>query len=176
VWYLQTVTLPNEIRPTLFDFVYTATRQRPRMFADGKQGWSKYCPCIRTGPTWCSAFLVSQEITTSRRTGGKIIILVTQKCNWAITVLYIIHRPVFYLKLNSTVQVCPYLTANTLRLRYESNRLMLSADLWRLYIIISITILDIIHSPVFYLKQCFGDWILSPSSGGTYSVGPRDRD
>jgi hypothetical protein len=25
--------------------------------------------------------------------------------------------------------------------------------------------LDIIHLPVYYLKQCFGDWIVSPSSG-----------
>jgi hypothetical protein len=37
---------------------------------------------------------------------------------------------------------------------------------------ITITILDIIHSPVFHLKiQRFGDWILLPSSGGTYSDG-----
>jgi hypothetical protein len=41
------------------------------------------------------------------------------------TILDIINRPVFYLKLNSTLQVCPYLTGNTLRLRYEPNRLML---------------------------------------------------
>jgi hypothetical protein len=32
--------------------------------------------------------------------------------------------------------------------------------------------LDIIRRLVFYLKQRFGDWILSPSSGGTYSVEP----
>jgi hypothetical protein len=37
---------------------------------------------------------------------------------------------------------------------------------------ITITILDIIHGPVFYLKQHFGHWILSPTSGTTYSVGP----
>jgi hypothetical protein len=31
---------------------------------------------------------------------------------------------------------------------------------------------DIIRRPVFiYNTQRFGDWILSPSSGGTYSVG-----
>jgi hypothetical protein len=37
-----------------------------------------------------------------------------------------------------------------------------------------IMFLDIIHRPVFiYLKtKRFGDWILSPSSGKTYSVGP----
>jgi hypothetical protein len=28
-----------------------------------------------------------------------------------------------------------------------------------------IAFMDIIHHPVFYLKQNFGDWILSPSSG-----------
>jgi hypothetical protein len=29
------------------------------------------------------------------------------------------------------------------------------------------------HYPVFYLKTlCFGQWIVSPSSGGTYSDGP----
>jgi hypothetical protein len=48
--------------------------------------------------------------------------------NGTITILDIIHRPVFYLKLNST-QVCPYLTGNTLLLRYEPNRLMLSIGL-----------------------------------------------
>jgi hypothetical protein len=38
---------------------------------------------------------------------------------------------------------------------------------------ITITILDIIHCPVLYLKiSRFGAWILSPSSGGTYSGGP----
>jgi hypothetical protein len=35
--------------------------------------------------------------------------------------------------------------------------------------------LDIIHRPVFYLKTCFGNWILSPSSGGTYSDGPNKK-
>jgi hypothetical protein len=48
--------------------------------------------------------------------------------------------------------VCPYLTGNILRLRYEPNRLMLSVGLWRRYINVTITILDIIHRPVFYLK------------------------
>jgi hypothetical protein len=28
------------------------------------------------------------------------------------------------------------------------------------------------HRPVYFSKQRFGDWILSPSSGKTYSVGP----
>jgi hypothetical protein len=31
---------------------------------------------------------------------------------------------VFYLKLNSTLYICPYLPGNTLRIRYESNKLM----------------------------------------------------
>jgi hypothetical protein len=65
----------------------------------------------------------------------------------------IIHRPVFFLKLISTLQVCPYLTRNTLRVRYEPNRLMLSIGLWRWYINISVIILGIIHRPVFYLEQ-----------------------
>jgi hypothetical protein len=40
---------------------------------------------------------------------------------------------------------------------------------------VTITILNIIHRPVFYLKtQRFGDWILSSSSGGTYSEGPNN--
>jgi hypothetical protein len=64
----------------------------------------------------------------------------------------IIHRPVFYLKLISTLYAFPYFTVNTLRLHYEHNRLMLSIGLWRWYINITITILDIIHRPVFYLK------------------------
>jgi hypothetical protein len=72
--------------------------------------------------------------------------------NITIIILDIIHRPVFYLKLNSILQICPYLTANTLRLRYEPDRLMLSICLWRWYINITITILDIIRRPVFHLK------------------------
>jgi hypothetical protein len=76
-----------------------------------------------------------------------------------ITILDIIHHPVFYLKLNSTLYACRYLTGNTLRLRYESNRLMLSIGLWRWYINITITILDIIPRSVLYLKQAF--WILN---------------
>jgi hypothetical protein len=36
----------------------------------------------------------------------------------------------------------------------------------------NITIMDIIHRRVFYLKQRFGDCILSSSSGGTYSEAP----
>jgi hypothetical protein len=74
--------------------------------------------------------------------------------NITITILDIIHRPVFYLRLNSTLQVCLYLTGNTLCLRYEPNRLMLYIGLWRWYIniLVTITILDIIHCPIFYLK------------------------
>jgi hypothetical protein len=70
--------------------------------------------------------------------------------NITITIMDIIHRPVFYLKLSSTLQGFPYLTGNTC-FRYEPNRLMLFIGLWRWYINITITILDIIHRPVFYL-------------------------
>jgi hypothetical protein len=82
----------------------------------------------------------------SRQQSIKLISSVT------ITILDIIHRPVLYLKLYSTLQVCPYLTGNTLRFRYEPNRLMLSLGLRRWYINITITILDIIRRLVFYLK------------------------
>jgi hypothetical protein len=73
--------------------------------------------------------------------------------NITITILHIIHRPVFYLKLNSTLYVCSHLTGITLRLHYEPNRLILSVGLWRRYINITITILDIIDRPAFYLKH-----------------------
>jgi hypothetical protein len=53
---------------------------------------------------------------------------------------------------NSALYVCPYLTGNILRLPYELKSLMLSIGLWRWYINITITILDIIHRPVPYLK------------------------
>jgi hypothetical protein len=68
-------------------------------------------------------------------------------------ILDIIHRPVFYLKLNATLYVCPYLTENTLRIHYEFSRLMVSIGLKLLYANITVTVLDIIHHPVFYLKQ-----------------------
>jgi hypothetical protein len=48
---------------------------------------------------------------------------------------------------------CWYFKGNTLRLRYEPSRLMLSRGLWRRYIDITIAILDNIHRPVFYLKH-----------------------
>jgi hypothetical protein len=49
------------------------------------------------------------------------------------------------------------LRVNILRLRYEPNRLMLSMDLQRWYISVIITILDIIHLLVFYLKHDVSD-------------------
>jgi hypothetical protein len=71
-----------------------------------------------------------------------------------ITILGIIHRPVLYLKLSSD-QLYGFVrnVINTLRLRYEPNRLMLSIGMCRWYINITLTILDIVHRPVFYLKQ-----------------------
>jgi hypothetical protein len=43
-------------------------------------------------------------------------------------------------------------------------------------LIITITILDIIHHPVFCLRTLrFGVWFLSPSSDGTYSDEPNRR-
>jgi hypothetical protein len=88
--------------------------------------------------------------------------------NITITILDIIHHPVFYLKLNSTLWVCLYIIGNTLCLRYGPNRFIQSIGLWRRYINITITILDIIHRPVLLFRtRDFGDWILSPA-GGTY--------
>jgi hypothetical protein len=66
-----------------------------------------------------------------------------------ITILNSIHRPVFYMKhmMNvSTPQEAYYVSAT------EPKRLMPSIGLWRRYIDISITILNIIHCPVFYFK------------------------
>jgi hypothetical protein len=89
--------------------------------------------------------------------GSSLTVGLCRETNWkniTITIVDIIHRPVFYFKLGSTLQVCPYLTGNTLRLRYEPNRLMLSIGLRRWYISITITILDIIHRPiVLYIKH-----------------------
>jgi hypothetical protein len=41
---------------------------------------------------------------------------------------------------------------------------------------ITVTVLDIIRRSLFELKQLFGDWTLSPSSGGTYTSCPETRD
>jgi hypothetical protein len=95
--------------------------------------------------------------------------------NISLTILDVIHRPVFYLKLKTTLYVCPYLTGNTLRLHYVSNRLMLYISLWRWYVNISITVLDIIHRPAFFRTQCLGDRILSPSSGSVVASVRRQR-
>jgi hypothetical protein len=54
---------------------------------------------------------------------------------------------------------------------------MLSVGLCGWHINITITILNIIHRPVFYVKetQRFRDCSLSPSSGGAYSDGPNRK-
>jgi hypothetical protein len=44
---------------------------------------------------------------------------------------------------------------------------MSSSEIWRL---ITITILDIIHRPVFYLKYDVSETELSPTSGGSYGA------
>jgi hypothetical protein len=41
---------------------------------------------------------------------------------------------------------------------------------------ITITILYIIHGPVFYLKKHFGDWILSPYLCGKFASSKRQDD
>jgi hypothetical protein len=64
---------------------------------------------------------------------GNLLCGRTTYINITITILDIIHCPVFYLKLISTLQVCTYLTGNTLRLRYEPNRLMLSVGVMMVY-------------------------------------------
>jgi hypothetical protein len=60
--------------------------------------------------------------------------------NITITILDIIHLS-FETELIS-IGLSVYLTGNTLRLRYEPNRLMLSIGLWRWYINVTVTILD----------------------------------
>jgi hypothetical protein len=78
----------------------------------------------------------TKSAESRRRGSGKEINSKQNRCI-TITILDVIHRLVFYLKL----------TEHTLRLRYESNMLMLSIG-----VNITVTILDIIHRPVFYLK------------------------
>jgi hypothetical protein len=71
--------------------------------------------------------------------------------NITITILGNIRRPVLLkTEPNSTGLSIP--RKKHIRLRYEPNRLMLSIGLWQCYINITMTILDIIHRPVFYLK------------------------
>jgi hypothetical protein len=55
-----------------------------------------------------------------------------------------------------------YLAGKHITSSYEPNRLMSPIGLWRWYIKAIITILDIIHRPVFYLKaERFEGWIVS---------------
>jgi hypothetical protein len=43
-------------------------------------------------------------------------------------------------------------------------------SLWQWHINVTVTVLDIIHRPVYYFKAwSFGNWILCPCSGGTFS-------
>jgi hypothetical protein len=63
------------------------------------------------------------------------------------------HLLVFYLRLNTNLKFCQYLTGNTLRFHYGPNRLMLFIGFWRYYINITITIVDVIHHPIFHLRE-----------------------
>jgi hypothetical protein len=72
-----------------------------------------------------------------------------------VTILDIIHRPVFHLKhivgkVRTSLET-HYVSAT------DPNRLMRSIGLWRWYINITVTILDIICGPVFYLKHIVGN-------------------
>jgi hypothetical protein len=68
--------------------------------------------------------------------------------NVAVTILDNLHCPGTVSKMHRFVRT----SQETLCLRYEPNRLMLSIGVWRWYIYIIIAVLDIIHCPVFYLK------------------------
>jgi hypothetical protein len=71
--------------------------------------------------------------------------------NITITILDIIHHPVLYLRPPmDNIRTSPkthYVSAT------EPNRLMQSIGIWRWNINITVTILDIIHRSVFYLKD-----------------------
>jgi hypothetical protein len=126
---------------------------------------SEICGLVSVGrPLWREdAFAICSVITQlsdSRRTltilycliwdssnlEGQVPVFISPRNRWP---SYTPRHCVFYLELNSTL----YLTGNTLRLHYEPNRSMLSIGSWRWYINITITILDIMHRPVFYLKH-----------------------
>jgi hypothetical protein len=100
---------------------------------------------------WCKYLhLKNEKVIHSIRNASFLLWYI----NITITILDVIHRPVFYLKHSSTLYVRPYLTGNTLRLRYEPNRWMLSIGLWRWYINITIIILDIIQRDVLETGFC----------------------
>jgi hypothetical protein len=84
--------------------------------------------------------------------------------NITITILDIIQRPVVYLKHKMdnfrTSQEAHYVSTT------EPNGLMWSIGLWKWYINITITILDIIHRPVSYLKHMIDN---VPTSQETYT-------
>jgi hypothetical protein len=63
------------------------------------------------------------------------------------------HYPSSCLLIKAHDGYCSYLTGNTLRLRYEPESLMPSIGVCLRYINITITIMGIIHRPVFYMKH-----------------------
>jgi hypothetical protein len=94
--------------------------------------------------------------------------------NITITILDIIHRPVFYLKLNSI----DLSSSNIEHIKSPLRAQQVNA-IWRWYINIAITILDIIQIPVLFEKKKKKDFsdtgLCCPSSGGTYSDGPNRK-
>jgi hypothetical protein len=82
---------------------------------------------------------------------GPLCIIISSIVNITITILDIIHRPVFNLKYNSTLYVCQCLTGSiTSPLGAQQFNAIYSFVTW--YINITITVLDIIHRLVFHLK------------------------
>jgi hypothetical protein len=125
------------------------------------------CNCHNSGyyPSSCLLFKNSTQLYRFVRTSQEtyyIFATSPRGCRF-VTMVYLhnYHNSGYYpsscflFKTQLNLQVCPYLTVNTLRLRYEPNKLILSVGLWRWYINITITILDIIHRPVSYLKHSF---------------------
>jgi hypothetical protein len=91
-------------------------------------------------------------------------------CNITVTILDIIHRPVFfYLKLTQLYWfVLPRKKHITSPLRAQQVNTIYCIGLSRCHVNISITILGIIHCPAFCLKHGFGHWLPSPFPGETY--------
>jgi hypothetical protein len=80
--------------------------------------------------------------------------------------------------ISNSAQLCRFLRnseGNTIDLRYESNRLMLCTGLWWRYINMTITILGIIHRPVYYLKHVSETRFCLRLQVETTQIGPIDR-
>jgi hypothetical protein len=96
---------------------------------------------------------------------SRLVLIIELVSYWSTDLLFIM----FYVLCNGILT----LPVSQVRIRLEERQAKNAVNTW---LIITITLLDIIHRPVLYLNtQHYRYWLLSPRLGGTYSDRPNRK-